>query len=148
MATEVEGSLYDNISAGKGFVDAACVQAAGEAKVVAQLGVNNRRVRAKSGVHVERRRQGFPFDLHILHGVFGFGTGVGDHGHDRLALPAGAINRHGVLRRRFQADQMRQRCDPRFANSGQVFSVEHAQHAGHHAGKAPFNTDDARVRNR
>ena len=146
MAAKIEGGFGHHVGPRKGFVHAAGVQAAGKAEVVAQLGVNDRRGRVQRGVHVQRGGQGFPLDLHVLQGVFGLGAGVGDHGHHRLALPAGAFDGHGVLRRRFDARQMAESGDPRLAYSGQVSAVIHRQHAGHHAGKVALNAGDAGVR--
>ena len=43
---------------------------------------------------------------------------------------------------------MAQRGDPGFADGSDFSAVEDAQHAGHHAGKAALDADDAAMRDR
>ena len=148
MAAKIESGFGNHVGACKGFVHPAGVQAAGKAEVVAQLRVDDGCCGVQRGVHVQRGGQGFPFDLDVLQGVLRLGAGVGHHSHHRLTLPAGAVNGHGVLRRRFDARQMGERSDPGLAHLRKVGPVVHREHAGHHAGKVALYAGDAGVRHR
>ena len=106
MPTEVESSLGYDVSTRESLVDTPGVQRAGEAQVVSQLWVDHRGVRVKSGLHVHRSGQVLPGNLNVLQGIFSFGPGFSHHSHHRLALPTGAVHRHGVLGCRFDAGEM------------------------------------------
>ena len=146
VAAKFEGGVDHVVGLRKGLVHAARVQAAGEAQVVAQLGVNHRGAGVEGGFHVDHRRQQLPLDLQVLQRVFGLGAGVGHDGHHRFALPVRALHRQRVLRGRFHVGQVAQGGDPRLANFGQHGAVCHQQHAGHAARKVSLDAGDAAVR--
>ena len=148
MAAEIESRFGHHRGAGKCRVDAAGIEAAAKALVVAELGVDQGRAGVERGAHLGRCGQGFPFDLQILQRVFGLCAGLGYHRHHRLALPAGAVDGQRILGCRFHAGQMAQRGDPGFADGSDFSAVEDAQHARHHAGKAALDADDAAMRDR
>ena len=63
--------------------------------------------------------------------ILGQGPAGRDHGRDRLALPADPIDRDRVLRRRFQALQMREHADPGRDDGGKFLSGDDSDDAGH-----------------
>ena len=67
---------------------------------------------------------------HQLAAVLGLGARARDHGADRLAGPAGAVDRDGVLRRRLEALEMRQHADPGRDDLGQFRAGDHGDDAG------------------
>ena len=104
-----------------------------------RLGVE-RRFRVGDGgqrfvVHVDQRA-----------GVFGFGAAAGDDGAHRLALPAGAIDGDGVLRRRFDALEMREHADPGRDHLGELGAGDDRDHARRFLRFRRFDIFDARMR--
>ena len=148
VAPELEGGLDHGIGLGEGRVDAAGVEAAREAEVVTQLGVDDGRASVQSSFHVDYGLQ--PLDLHVhqLQGVLGLLARLRHHGHHRLTLPAGPFDRQRILRRRLHAGQVRQGGDPRLAHGRDVAPVRDHHHAGHAARGVGIDADDAAVRQR
>ena len=148
VAAEDVGLLEDRVGPGEGFVDAAGVQLALEAQVVAQLGVDQRRGRVQRGLGVEHGGQVFPLHLQQRQRVLGAGAGFGHHRHHRLALPGGAVHRHRVLRRALDAGQVRQRGHPGLAQLGDLGAHHHGDHAGQRLRRGAVDARDAHVRHR
>ena len=113
MAAEHEGGLHHRVGLGKTLVGIAGVERALESQIVAEFGMDHRRRRIERGFGVGDRGQHFVFNLDQRAGVLGLGAGAGNDRAHRLALPAGALHRNGVLRRRFDALEMRKDADPR-----------------------------------
>ena len=74
-----------------------------EGQIVAEFGMDHRRRRIERGFSIGDGGQRFVIDIDQRAGVFRFGAGARHHGADRFALPAGAIDGDGMLRRRFDA---------------------------------------------
>ena len=146
MAAKVKRGFSHHSSLGKRFFDTTRVQAAGEAQVVTQLGVNDRGAGVQRGVHVQRSGQFVPLHLDVLQRVFGFRAGFADHGHHRFTLPVRTVQGHGVLGGRLDASQVGEGGHPGLAHRGQIMTGVHAQNARHHAGVGAIDLDDACVR--
>jgi len=65
--------------------------------------------------HVGDDRKLFPLGLDQLHGVLGLAARLRDDRRDRLALPAGAIDRDRMLRRRLDPLQVPEHRNPGLA---------------------------------
>ena len=100
------------VGTGKGRIDSARVEVALKGKVVAERGMNDRRLRIERGAHVRHRLQFLIFNGDDFGGVLGDGAAGRHHGRDGLALPADAVDRDRVLRRGFETLQMREHADP------------------------------------
>ena len=74
--------------------------------------MDHRRVGGERGLGVDDGRQLLVVDGDEGAGVFGLRARAGNDGGDRLALPAGALDRDGVLRRRFDALEVGEHADP------------------------------------
>jgi len=104
--------FHHRVGIGERLIDLAGVEITLEGQIVAERGVDHRGLRIERGAHVRHRLQFPVFDPHEFRGVLGHGA-IGRHnGGDGLALPAHTINRNRVLRRRFEALQMREYADP------------------------------------
>ena len=79
-------------------------------------------------------------------GVLGLGAGARHHGADRLALPAGAVDRDGVLRRRLDALEMREHADPGRDHLGKLRAGDHGDDAGRRLRRRGIDRLDARMR--
>ncbi len=90
-----------------------------EREVVAEVGVDHWRRRIERGLRIGNRRQFFVRDLYALAGIFRQRARAGHHGADGLALPARAVDRDRMLRRRFDALEMGQHPDPWAHHFGQ-----------------------------
>ena len=123
VSSEVIGLLDHHVGFRERLVDAAAVELALEADVVAELRMNHR-FAGQGFVHFHHNWQFLPLGLDQLRGVLGLTARLGDHRRHRLALPAGALDRDGVLRRRLDAFQMREHRDPRRAVLRDCAAVE------------------------
>ena len=103
MAAEVERSLDDLIGFREALVGIASHMRALEGEIVAELGMDHGRSGIERGLGVGDDRQLLVHDFDQLAGIFGLRARTRHHGAHRLALPAGAIDRDGVLRRRLDA---------------------------------------------
>ena len=120
VAADDEGGLHDGVGRGEGLVDLADVDLALEAEIVAERGMDHRRLGIERGFRIDDRRQFLVVDLDQLAGILGQRARARHHGADRLALPAGALDRDRRLRRGLQALQMRQHADPGRHDLGQL----------------------------
>jgi len=98
---------------GKGRIDGAGVEIALEGEVVAKRWMNHRCCRVERGPHVRHRIEFLIFDRDNFGRVFRERAAARHNRGDRFALPAHAVDRDGVLRRGFEALQMRKHADPR-----------------------------------
>ena len=103
MAAKHESRLGDRIGFGKAFVRIAGDQRPLESQIVAELGMNDRRRLVERGFRVGNGGKRLIVDVNERARILRFGAGAGDDGAHRLALPAGAVDSDGVLRRRFNA---------------------------------------------
>ena len=92
--------------------------------------MDHRRAGIERGLGVGDRRQLLVVDLDQLAGILGLGARARDHGADRLALPAGALDRDRVLRRRLDALEVREHADPRRDHLGELRAGDDRDHAG------------------
>ena len=148
VAPKLKINRRHNIGLGKGLIDLTHFQRAREAQVVTELRVDQGRRRLKGTLHVRGGRKLFPVHLHIRQSVLGLGSRLGHHRYHWLALPTGALQRQWVLRCRFHAGQVPQRCHPGLADLGQVFPVGHQQDAGHGARELGVHRLDLHVSHR
>ena len=148
VSAKMKRGLGHHRRTGEGFIDAAGIQIAGEAQVVAQARMQHHGVGRQRGLHVGQGRQRFPFHLQVLQRILGFSAGVGDDRHHRFALPAGAVQRQRILRRRLHAGQMRQCRHPRLADFGHLMAVDDSDHARHHARVIAIDRNNAGMRDR
>ena len=146
MAAEQERRLGDRIGFDECLVDRAGVERAFEREIVAQLRMDHRRCLIERGLRVGDGRQLLVFDFDQLGRVLGERTGARDYGEDRLALPARALDRDRVLRRGFEALEMREDADPRGAHLRQLRAGDDGDHAGRALRHVGFYLFDARVR--
>ncbi len=108
--------------------------------------MNHRRFRIERGAHVRHRFQFLVFNGDEFGGVLGDGAAGRHDGRDRLALPADAIDRDRVLRRRFEALQMREHADPWRDDGRQVPApVTTAMTPGNAPGRRGVDPDDLRM---
>ena len=113
VAAEHERRFHDRIGFGKPLVGVAGVQNPLEGEIVAKLGMDHRRLGVERGFRVRHGGEHLIVDADQRASVLGLGAALGDHGAHRLALPAGALDRDGMLRRRLDAFQMGEHADPR-----------------------------------
>src|SRR5262245_13483619 len=112
MPTELEPLRNDHAGAGKCSCHAARLDALAKGEIVAEFGMQSRGMALERGALVGDRWQLLPIDADQLGGVLRPGAGICDHDGDGLARPAGAVDRHGVLRRRLHARKAAERADP------------------------------------
>ena len=146
MAAEMVGLLDHGVGLGVGRIDIAGGVLALPGEVVAELGMDDRRVRIERGLHVGRRGQRLPFDLDQLGRVLGLLAALGDDGHHRLALPARHLHGERVLGRRFQPFEMGENADPGIVDAGKVGSRDHRHHAGRGGGGRAIDGNDPGMR--
>jgi hypothetical protein len=130
MAAEHERRLGNHVGVGKTLVGIAGRERALEGEIVAKLGMDHRGRGIERGFRIGDGGERFVIDGDERAGVFGFGARAGNDGTDRLPLPAGAVDGDGVLRRRFQALQVRQHADPRRDHLGELAPVTTAMTPG------------------
>ena len=129
VTAEVVGFFHHHLGFGKGFCKALGFQGAGEANVVAQIGMDDD-VPPLRGLHVGDGGQRLPLDLHMVQRIFCLSAGFGDDGDHRLALPAHAVNGQRMLWRRLDAFQMPENAHPGRAKLGHSTTVHHGNDAG------------------
>ncbi len=112
VAAEHKRGLDHRVGFGKSLVGVAGGMDALEREIVAEVGMDHRRAGIERGLGVGDGRQGSVVDRHQFAGVFGLGAAARHHGANRLALPAGAVDRDGVLRRRLDTFEVGEHADP------------------------------------
>ena len=93
VAAEHEGGLDHGVGLGEALVGIAGGVHALEAEIVADRRMDHRRLRIERGFRIGDGRQFLVVDRDQLAAVLGLGAGARDHGADRLAGPAGAVDR-------------------------------------------------------
>ncbi len=146
VAAEQEGGLHHRVGFGKGLVRRADFQFAFEAEIVAEFRLDHRRFRVERGFRIGNRGQRLVFHLHQFAAVLGLGARMRHHGGDRLALPAGALDRDGVLRGGLQALEMGQHADPGRDDLGEFRAGDDGDHARRLLRRLGLDRLDARVR--
>ena len=129
VAAEHESRFHDRIGFGKAFVGIAGVQNPLEGEIVAKLGMDHRRLGIERGFRVRHGGEHLVVDADQRASVLGFGAAAGDDGAHRFALPAGALDGDGVLRRRFDAFEVCEHADPRRDHFGQLGAGDDRDHA-------------------
>ena len=119
-----------------------------EGEVVAELGMDHRRLRIERGLRIGDGRELLVVDLNQLAAVLGFGAAARHHGADRFAGPAGAVDRDGVLRRGLDALQMRQHADPGRDDLGKLRAGDDGDHARRFLRRVRIDAFDFRMRMR
>ena len=108
--------------------------AAGQARlvddVVAEIGMDERRVRGDRRRGREQRRQRTIADAHQGHGVRGRGARLGGDGDDRLAGVADALDRQRQHRAALHALVVLQDAAARLAEAAGLVAGQHGGHAG------------------
>ena len=102
MPAEIESSLDHVRGSGEAGIDIAFFGDAFEHLVVAKFWVENRRVRVEGSQHVGDRSLLCPIDGDVFGRILSDGTGSGDDGDDRFALPGRSVDGERILRCRFQ----------------------------------------------
>ena len=97
MAPEVELCLQ-HLARRKGAIHVARIELALEGQIVAKLGMDDRRRGVQRGAHVGDDGQLLVVHAQMLQRILSLRPCARHHSHHSLALPAGAIHRHGVLR--------------------------------------------------
>ena len=146
VAAEHERGLDDGVGFGEGLVDGADIELALEAEIVAERGMDHRRLGVERGFRIGDGRQFLVGDLDQFAGVLGLRARARDHGADRLALPAGALDRDRRLRRGFQALEMREHADPGRHDLGEFGAGDDRDDAGRFLRRVGFDRLDARMR--
>ena len=145
VPSEDEIRLHHLVGVGKRRIDRAGVEIALEGEIVAERGMNDRRFRIERGAHVRHRFQLFVFDRDDFGGVLRDRPAGRHDGRDRFALPADAIDRDRMLRRGFQALQMREHADPRRDDGRKLFACHDGDDARHAFCRAGIDPDDLRM---
>ncbi len=105
--------------------------------------MQHRRVAIERGFLLGHGGQRLPLDLDQLARVLGERARSRDHHDDRLALPAGAIDGHRILRGRLHAGKARERADPgRRAHLGDLGAGHHPDNARRALGRARLDAHD------
>ncbi len=99
VAAEYECRLGDRVRLGKAVVGFSGNERALEGQIVGEFGMNDRRRRIERRFRIGDGGERFVIDFDQRAGVLGLGAGAGDDGAYGFALPAGAVNSNGVLRR-------------------------------------------------
>ena len=116
---------------GKGPIDLARIVIALKGQVVAERGMDDGCRRIERGAHVRYRIELLIIDRDMLRGVLGRSAAGRHDGRDRFALPADAVDRDSVLRRGFEALQMREHADPRRDDGREFLTCNDGDHARH-----------------
>jgi hypothetical protein len=119
-----------------------------ESKIVAERGMDDRLIMIERGAHVGHRVQFLVFDRDQFRGILGEGAAFRHDGGDRFALPADAVDRNRMLRRRFEAFHMGEHADPRRDHIGQLPAGHDRDDAGQPLGGIGIDRDDFGVRMR
>ena len=130
MAAEAERRLDHLVRVGEALVRLARLVLALEGEIVAQLRMDHRRAGIERGLGIGDGGKLLVGHLDQLARVLGLRARLRHHGAHRLALPAGALDRDRVLRRRLDALQMRQHADPRRDDLGKLRAGDDRDHAG------------------
>ena len=145
VAAEHERGLDHLVGLGEALVGIARDMHALEGEVVAQLGMDHRRLRIERGLRIGDGRELLIIDLNQLAAVLGFGAAARHHGADRFAGPAGTVDRDGVLRRGLDALQMRQHADPGGDDLGKLRAGDDGDHARRFLRRVRIDAFDFRV---
>ena len=130
VAAEHEGGLHHRVGFGESLVGRADLQLAFEAEIVAERGVDHRRLGIERGFRIGDRGQGLVGHVDKLAGVLGLRARARDHGADGFALPAGALDRERILRRGFEALEMGEHADPGCHHLGKFCAGDDGDDAG------------------
>ncbi len=93
VAAEQEGGFDHRVGLGEGLVGRADFELSFKAEIVAERGMDHRRLGVERGFRIGDRGQRLVADLDQLAGVLGLRARARHHGADGLALPAGALDR-------------------------------------------------------
>ncbi len=145
VAAEYECRLDHRVGVFKALVGIAGGERSLEAEIVADLRLDHRRRRIERGLGVGDRRKFLVSDLDQFAGVLGLGARTRDHRAHRLSRPARAVDRDGVLRRRFEPLEMGEHPDPRRDDIGELNAGDDREHARRFLRRGGVDRRDARV---
>ena len=148
VAAEHEGGLHHRIRFGEGLVGCADFQLALEAEIVAERGMDHRRVLVERGFRIGDGGQGLVFYLDQLAGILRLRPRARHHSAHGFTLPARNIDGDGRLRRGFQALEMRENAHPGRHDFGEFRAGDHGNHARRFFRGRGGDRLDARVRMR
>jgi hypothetical protein len=146
MAAEHEGRFDHGIRLGEAAVRIAGIERPLKGEIVAKLGMNHRRLGIERGFRIGHRGEHLIVDLDQRAGVLGLRAALRHHGAHRFALPAGPLDRDGVLRRRFYAFEMRKHADPRRNDFGKFGAGDYGYYARSFACRRRSELRDPRMR--
>jgi hypothetical protein len=146
VAAEHEGRFDHGIGFSEAAVRIASVEQAFKGKIVAKLGMNHRCLGIERGFRIGHRGEHLIVDLDQRAGVLSLRAALRHHGAYRFALPAGVLDRDGVLRRRFYSFEMREHANPRRNDFGKVGAGDYRDHAGSFASRGRIELGDPRMR--
>ena len=146
VAAEVECRLDDLVGFGESLVGLARHEAALEGKIVPEIGMDHRRAGIERGLGVGDGGKLLVSHFDQLAGVLGLRPRLGDDRAYRLALPAGAVDRDRMLRRRLDALEMGENANPRRNDFRQLRPGDDRDHARGFFRRCGLDLDDARMR--
>ena len=146
MAAEHKCRLDHGVGLGKSLVWLTGIEHALEGEIVAKLAMDDRRLGVERRFRIGHAGQRFVVHVDQRASVFGFGAAARHDSAHRLALPAGAIDGDGVLRRRFDALEMGEHADPRRNHFGELGARDDRNHTGGALRFRRFDIFDAGMR--
>ena len=129
VAAEQKSRLGDRVGLGEAFVGIAGGVRALEGEIVAELGMNHRRSRIERGLRIGHGGEHLIVDIDQRAGVLRLCARAREHRAHRLALPAGAVDGDGVLRRRLDALEVGEHADPGRDHLGELGAGDDCGHA-------------------
>ena len=145
VTPEHERRLHHRIGVLEALVGVAGDEHALEGEIVAKFGMDDRRAGVERGLGIGDRRQFLVADIHQLAAILRFGPRARDHRAYRLALPARALDRDCMLRRRFDALEVGENADPGRDDLRQFSAGDHRDDARRRLRRGRRDRRDARV---
>jgi hypothetical protein len=136
--------LDDLVGRGEAAVRISGLVAALEGQIVAERGMDHRRVGGERGFGIGDGRQFLVIDNDEGARILGLRPRARHHGGNRLALPARPVD-DGVLRRRLDALEMGEHADPWRDHLGKLGAGDHGHDARCPLGRARIDRLDVRM---
>ncbi len=146
VAAGVEGGFHDLVRGGERLVHLAALVDALEAQVVAEIGMDDRRIGSERGLHIHRCRQRLVGDIDLGDRILGNGARLRHHGGNGLADPGCALDGERPLRRGLHALEVRQHRHPGLAMRLEIAAREDAHDARHLECRRRVDAGDPGVR--
>ena len=148
VAAEAERGFDDRIGLRKSLIRRTGFVLALEGEIVAQLRMDHLRRRIERGLGIRDRCQLFVGDFDQLARILGQRAGARHHGANRFALPARAVDRDRILRRRLDPFQVREHANPWGHDFGELGAGHHCDDAIRLLGRRGLDVADACMRMR